>query len=134
MKTSRFSMLCAVALTGSLAACNPNIHDNTINISADLDFTTSIDVNAVKPGQAVPCTAKVTNVYLVDPATTPPAEHVADAGHLRYYLDDDTAAPLLITAQLTADVKSPSRPKRAITRSSGASTNTTARPRTSCSS
>jgi hypothetical protein len=107
MSSPRFNVLHVVALAGGLAACNANIHDNTVNIDATVKVTTSVDVKNVMPGQVVPCSATATNVFLIDPSMTPPVEHAADAGHFQYYLDDDTAPPLLITAQTTVDIKIP---------------------------
>jgi hypothetical protein len=88
------------------AACN--VHDNTINIpNASINATANTDVTNVAPNQSVPITVTVQNVYLVDPATTPPAEHTADAGYLQVYLDDVNTTALLVTAQTTFDVTIP---------------------------
>jgi hypothetical protein len=79
-------------------ACTANIHDNTLTANipnAMLSFTTDADVNNVMPDQTVPIVATVQNVYLIDPAMTPPSAHAADAGHLQVYLDDVSTAPLL---------------------------------------
>src|SRR6478672_9345751 len=70
-------------------ACN--IHDNTINATANipnatLNVTADTDVNTIMPSQSVPMTVMVTNVTLVDPAATPPAGHEEDAGHLEFHL------------------------------------------------
>jgi hypothetical protein len=92
-------------------ACTANIHDNTLTANipnAMLSFTTDADVNNVMPDQTVPIVATVQNVYLIDPAMTPPPEHAADAGHLQVYLDDVSTTPLLVTAQVTFDVTIPS--------------------------
>jgi hypothetical protein len=91
---------------------NTDIHDNTVTIpNATVNFTTAADVNNVMPDQTVPVAVTVQNVYLVDPAETPPAEHVADAGHLQIYLDDVSTPPLIITAQVNVDVKIPAQTK-----------------------
>lgn len=107
MNRIRFNVLHAVVLFGALGACNANIHDNTINIDATVSVATSVDAKNVMPGEGVPCTATVTNLFLVDPAAPVPPEHIADAGQLEYFLDDDTTPPLLITAQVTATVTIP---------------------------
>lgn len=97
---------CAVAV----AACSANIHDNmiTANIpNATVNLTTDADVNNVMPDQMVPLVVAVQNVYLVEPSVTPPAEHVADAGHVQIYLDDVATPPLVVTAQVAVAVTIP---------------------------
>jgi hypothetical protein len=89
-----------------LAGCN--IHDNTINIpNATINATTDASASAVAPSQSVPITVVVQNVYLIDPAATPPADHVNDAGHLQIYLDNVDTTPLLITAETMFSVTIP---------------------------
>jgi len=51
------------------------------------------------PAQTVPINVTVQNVYLIEPSATPPPEHVSDAGHLVFTLDDESTTPLLVTAQ-----------------------------------
>jgi hypothetical protein len=95
---------CALAL----AACN--IHDNTFTANipdATLNVTADADVQNVEPMQSVPMTVEVHNVYLVEPAATPPPEHVEDAGHLEFHLDDESTPPLLVTAQTNVSVTIP---------------------------
>ena len=86
----------SLAICCGVTACN--VHDNTINIpNATINATADANSTTVAPTQTVPVTVVVQNVYLVDPAVTPPAEHVDDAGHLQIYLDDFNNPPLLIT-------------------------------------
>ena len=96
----------------ALSACTAtaNIHDNTINIpDATVNFTTDADVSNVMPEQMIPIVVAVQNVYLVEPSATPPAEHVADAGHLQIYLDDVATPPLVVTAQVNVNVTIPAQ-------------------------
>ncbi|MES1172234.1 MAG: hypothetical protein ABUL77_03265 [Bacteroidota bacterium] len=86
------------------------VHDNVINIpNATVNATTSadVDVDNVMPAQVIPIALNVQNVYLVDPATTPPPEHVADAGHVQIYLDDVETPPILVTAEANVMVTIP---------------------------
>jgi hypothetical protein len=104
--------LLALAL-GPLAC---NVHDNTINATANipnatLNVTSDVDVNEIMPAQSVPMTVTVTNVYLVPPAVTPPPEHDKDAGHLEFHLDDETTPPLLVTADTHVQVPIPADTK-----------------------
>lgn len=99
---------CATLCLG--AACN--IHDNTINIpNATINATTDVSAQNVAPAGTVPIAVTVQNVYLVDPAATPPPEHVKDAGHIQVYLDDVDTNPLLITAQTNFNVTIPPETK-----------------------
>jgi hypothetical protein len=108
MKFSRLLMPGLLVALGGLPACTANIHDNTINIpNATVNATTDADVNNIMPEQVVPVTLDVKNVTLVDPATTPPADHVADAGHVQIYLDTTSTPPLVVTAQTTVMVTIP---------------------------
>ena len=92
----------------AFAACSLDVHDNTVNIpNAKISVTTNADVDHVTPGEMMPLTLNTTNVYLVDPATTPPAEHASDAGHVQIYLDDVATPPILITAQVMVTVTVP---------------------------
>ena len=115
MKARHFIVCGSVAWLGLVAAgctANTEIHDNNVTIpNAMVNFTTAADVNNVVPDQTVPVAVTVQNVYLVDPNETPPAEHVADAGHLQIYLDDVSTPPLVITAQVNVDIKIPAQTK-----------------------
>jgi hypothetical protein len=107
MRVSGFYSVLLTAMAG-VVGCTANIHDNTINIpNATINATTDADVSAVAPEQTIPMTVTVTNVYLVDPAMTPPPAHTADAGHLQVYLDDTSSAPILVTADTNIMVTVP---------------------------
>lgn len=103
---TRLASLAFVSLGACLIGCE--VHDNTINIpDATLNVETDVDAQNVEPMQAVPMTVQVQNVYLIEPAATPPPEHVVDAGHLEFYLDDESTPPLLVTAQTNVAVTIP---------------------------
>ena len=105
MNISRAS-LGFLALAAGAFACN--VHDNTINIpNAMLNVTADVDVQNVEPGQSVPMSVNVQNVYLVEPTVTPPPEHANDACHLKFFLDDESTPPLLVTAQTNVSVMIP---------------------------
>ena len=70
-------------------------------------MNTTIDAENVKPGQAVPVTVKVENVYLIDPGSTPPPEHQQDAGHLEIYFDTTDGKALMVTASVNFTVTVP---------------------------
>jgi hypothetical protein len=113
MKNERLSCSILVALAG-VAACN--IHDNTINATANipnatLSLTANTDVDNVVPGQSLPVTANVQNVYLIEPSVTPPPEHAMDAGDLEFHIDDETMPPVLVTAQTNVQVPIPAETK-----------------------
>jgi len=100
------------ALAAGLLACN--VHDNTITANipnATLNVTADTDVQNVEPAQSVPMTVNVQNVYLVEPAATPPPEHDKDAGHLEFHIDDETKPPVLVTAQTNVSVPIPADTK-----------------------
>ena len=107
-----FGSMAWIGLAVAGCTANTNIHDNNVIIpNATVNFTTSVDVNNVTPDETIPIAVNVQNVYLVDPDVTPPAEHVADAGHLQIYLDDVSTPPLVVTAQVNVDVKIPAQTK-----------------------
>jgi len=98
------------AVLGTAAGCN--IHDNTINIpNAQITATTDVTANNVMPAATVPVMVTVENVFLIDPAATPPPEHEKDAGHLVVYLDDVDSMPLLTTAMTNFSVTIPAETK-----------------------
>ena len=106
-----FRNLSAVLLVCGVAACN--IHDNTITIpNATINANTDASATTGAPAtQPVPIAVTVQNVYLVEPAGTPPPEHEKDAGHIQVYLDDVEAPPILITAQVMFNVTLPAETK-----------------------
>ena len=94
----------------SACTATANIHDNTVNIpDAMVNFTTDADVSNVMPEQMIPIVVAVQNVYPVEPSATPPAEHVADAGHVQIDLDDVATPPLVVTAQVNVNVTIPAQ-------------------------
>jgi hypothetical protein len=106
----------ALPMTGAFFAggCSANIHDNVINIpNATINATadTDVDVNNVMPDQTVPITLDVKNVYLIPPDTTPPPEHMEDAGHVNVYLDSTSTPPIVVTAEAHVNVKIPMETK-----------------------
>ena len=109
MKMHQLMSCGSVALLGLVvASCTANIHDNTVTIpNATVNFKTDADLNNVVPEQTISLALTVQNVYLVDPAATPPAAHVADAGHFQIYLDDVNTPPILVTADVNVTVKIP---------------------------
>ena len=117
MKTHCFGTIRLMALGLLAGSCSANIHDNntTVNIpNATINATVSadVDVNNVMPSQQVPVNIVVNDkIFLVDPNTTPPAEHVADAGHVQVYMDDTNSEPILITAQAMFNVTIPAQTK-----------------------
>jgi hypothetical protein len=98
------------ALAVAYAACN--IHDNTINATANLpnaslDITSNVDLSNVKPAQSVSMSVDAQGLVLVEPADTPPPEHAADAVYLEFHLDVETNDALLVTAQTDVAVTIP---------------------------
>ena len=103
-----------LALVAGPFACN--VHDNTINATANipnatLNVTADTDVNTIMPSQSVPMTVTVTNVTLVEPTATPPAGHEDDAGHFEFHIDDETMPAVLVTAQTQVQVPIPANTK-----------------------
>jgi hypothetical protein len=114
MTKSRLLSGSVLALAAGFVACN--VHDNTINATANipnatLTLTANADVDNVMPSQPLPVTANVQNVFLVEPGATPPPEHAMDAGHLEFHIDDETTPPVLVTAQTMVEVPIPAETK-----------------------
>lgn len=86
---------CDFALSGSLTP------KGTFNVDP------SVDTDNISAGQEVQVTLTAENVFLIDPAETPPPEHEEDAGHFQIYLDDVDSEPLLITAEVNVTVTVP---------------------------
>jgi len=100
------SVSATVLFLAGATACN--VHDNTINIpNATINATADANASNVSATQQVAITVTAQNVYLVDPAATPPPDHVADAGHFVVYLDDVDSTALLTTAQTMFNVTIP---------------------------
>ena len=91
-----------------LAACGPI----TVNIKDPrVTFNTTANVEEIIAEQNVPFTATASNVFLVEPSETPPAEHASDAGHFQVYLDDVASTAIVITAKTNIDFKVPAGTK-----------------------
>src|SRR4051812_4340365 len=103
------AMAAGLVATGfSIPGCD--IHDNTIPVNipnATVNVSTTANVDQVMPMQTVAMAVTVQNVYLVEPSATPPPEHVDDAGHLQFYIDDESNPPILVTAQTNVSVTIP---------------------------
>jgi hypothetical protein len=104
----RASLLAALAAP-LVPACKADIHDNTVTTNANMDFKidSNVDVNNVKPGQAIAVTMSVSGAVLVDPHTTPPPNEVDTAAHFQIYLDDTDSDPILVTASTNVSVTVP---------------------------
>ena len=89
-----------------LTACSADIHGNAVNVNATVSVTSSIDVKNVQPGEAMPVHVAVSNVTLVDPNETPPA-NVTDAAYLAFYIDSTDNQPIMVTAQVDVSVTIP---------------------------
>jgi hypothetical protein len=63
----------------------------------------------VQPNQPVHVTIVANNVFLIDPSETPPPDRVMVAGHFRFYFDDMSTEPILITAEKSVDVMIPAQ-------------------------
>ncbi len=107
MSKQNFVIVLVVGLTILAAVTACNVHDNTVNIQATLDFKATVAVDQLKPGDSVAVTMNTTGVVLVDPNTQPTAVEAATASYFKIYLDDTSGTPLLITAQANVQVKIP---------------------------
>ncbi len=110
MRPSTFGVLtsCILATSLSIAGCSADIHGNSVgvDVNATVMATTSVNVNDVQPGQAMPVQVAVTNVTLVDPNMTP-ASTVTNAAYLQFYIDSTSNPPILVTAQTSVMVTVP---------------------------
>lgn len=107
MKTSHLAATLCVSLI-ALVACGPI----TVNIKDPrVTFNTTANVDEINVDESVPFTTGATNVYLVEPNETPPADQAANAGHFRVYLDDVNTVAILITAKTNIEVKVPAGTK-----------------------
>jgi archaellum component FlaG (FlaF/FlaG flagellin family) len=104
----RASLLAAL-MVPLVPACKADIHDNTVTTNANLDFKidSNVDLNDVKPGQAIAVTMNVTGAVLVDPNTTPPPNEVDTAAYFKIYIDDTGSDPILVTASTHVNVTIP---------------------------
>ncbi len=105
---SRTRALVGLVALVALAACGHDIQDVTVQLpNAILELTSSADLHNVTVAQPLPVMVDASNVYLVDPGVAPPPEHVADAAHLVFTLDDESSTPLLVTSQTSVDLLLP---------------------------
>jgi hypothetical protein len=98
------ALACSV---GVVPACSANIHDNAVNIDAQLSVTANTDVSNVQPGSTIPVTIDASNVFPVPPDQTPPQGHETDAVFFKFFIDDDTsdANAVLVTPSLSVNVQ-----------------------------
>jgi hypothetical protein len=107
-------LLRPVALFGAVASmyavigCTADIHDNEVNVDADLTFSADVDADGVKPGDSISVSMKATGVVLVDPDDEPSAPEKDKAAYFEIFLDDEDGEPLTVTASATASVTIPS--------------------------
>lgn len=105
---SKIAAAGALVSSAAIAGCTADVHDNTVSIpNATVQMSTSADTSHVHQGESIPVKVAVTNVYLVDPGSQPPAGHTDDAGQLEFFIDDDSGSPILITAQTDVSVTIP---------------------------
>ena len=98
--------LAGTACTADVHDNKADIHDNTVNIDdATVEISSSADVDNVEPGSSVPCTAKATNVVLVEPTATPPEDQAEAAGHFEFFIDSTESQPVLVTAQTNVNIQ-----------------------------
>lgn len=106
------SAACVVAGTACSADVHDNtldVHDNTANIDdAKVEFETDTDVTNIQPNQSVHVNVVAEDVFLIDPAETPPPDRVMVAGHFQFYFDSMSSSPILVTAQKSVDLTIPS--------------------------
>ena len=108
-----FAVSFALLASGAAMGCTANIHDNTVDVDAkvSINATADVDVNNVKPGQAVPLTLAADNVTLVDPKEKPTTEQERTAGHFSIFLDDTSSTALTVTASTSVSVTIPQTTK-----------------------
>jgi hypothetical protein len=92
----------------ALAGCSADIHGNSVgvDVNATVMATTSVNVNDVQPGEAMPVQVAVSNVTLVDPNTTPPSTDT-NAAYLQFYIDSTSSQPVFVTAQTSVTITIP---------------------------
>lgn len=105
----------AIAAWGGMLGCTADIHDNTLDVhdnnatidDAAVEFDTDVDVDNVQANAGVRVNLVAENVFLIDPGSEPPPDRVMVSGHFRFYLDNTSGEPLLITASKSVDVPIP---------------------------
>jgi hypothetical protein len=127
---ARCAICGALAVCPALAACTADVHDNTLNASVPggLTFTTSADVNNVKPGESIPCHAEssgnagggstasgsdagaspVTDgSAAADAAQPPPAQTQTTTNVYQIFIDTLSDTPLMVSTQVDFNVTIP---------------------------
>jgi len=115
MKTmiAKFAIAGLTAL--ATAACNADVHDNTVDVhdnnanidDAQVEISTSVDTGNVQPSQSVPLTIVAEDVFLIAPGSEPPPDRVMVAGHFQIYFDSMSSEPVLVTAEKSVSVTIP---------------------------
>jgi hypothetical protein len=109
-----FAVAASVCTVG-LGACTADVHDNTLDVhdnnanidNAKVEFETTVDTENISAGQAVHVEIVAEDVFLIDPAETPPPDRVNVAGHFEFFFDSMSGTPLLVTAEKSVDVMIP---------------------------
>lgn len=102
------SFAAAVAAICSFAGCTANVHDNAVNVDADLNFKANVAVDEVRAGEPVAVTMMPTgDVVLVDPKDQPMKGDEDKACFFKVFLDDEGSEPLVATAQTNVQVTIP---------------------------
>lgn len=117
MRNLRTNIIIAAVLGSNgfvLAGCEANVHDNTadvhdnkVDVDADLDFDATVSSDGVAPGESVSVTMNATGVVLVNPDEQPSDEEADRAAYFKIFLDDADSEPLVVTASASASVKIP---------------------------
>ena len=97
----------AIASIGTYGGCTANVHDNTLNVQAELSFKADASTDDVKAGDSVPVTMNATGVVLVEPNAQPAASDKDKACFFKVFLDDEGSEPLVATAQTHVQIKIP---------------------------
>ena len=109
------SVFAGMLAVSGLSGCTADIHDNTADVhdnnanidDAEVEIQSTSDMDNVQPGQAVHLDIKAQDVFLIDPASTPPPDRVKVAGHFEIFLDSTSGTSLLVTAEESVEVMIP---------------------------
>jgi hypothetical protein len=107
--------LCSALALSGVSGCTADVHDNTADVhdnnanidDASVEIESTSDMDNVTPGQVVHLEIKAEDVFLIDPAETPPSDRVKVAGHFEIFLDSTSSSALLVTAEESVDVTIP---------------------------
>jgi hypothetical protein len=94
----------------ALVACNTQgdpVDGATTHPNATLAVSTTADLMGVRAEQSVPLTIDARNLILVAPNVVAPADHADDAVYLEVHLDNESGAPLLVTAETSVSITIP---------------------------